>query len=183
METTMQEKPIISDAADECCPKFEPSLWNEVEHEWQNKLFLKDTVPEIFHFPVPGTYSKAITRMWKKAEDAGAAPDRKDFLLLAYDPSPFKGELFMSITKEVPGAENVRLSGTFVSKVFDGPYHKVPGYIKEMDQYLKANNKVATKYYFSFAYCPKCSKKYGHNYIVALAEVTKVHAHVDSAVL
>jgi hypothetical protein len=32
----------------------------------------------------------------------------------------------MTVTKEIPGAENVQLSGTFLSKVFDGPYNAVP---------------------------------------------------------
>jgi hypothetical protein len=171
METTMPKTRPISEAADECCPLFDSTLWNHVEHTWQDKLFLKDSVPEVFHIPLPGTYGKVITRMWKKAEDAGAAPDRKDFLLLAFDPSPFKGELYMAITREVPGEENVRLSGNFISKVFDGPYNKVPSYIKEMNEYLVTRGKTAKKYYFYYAYCPKCAKKYGHNYIVVLAEV------------
>ena len=171
MKTATNEVQTINEPKAECCPEFDPVLWNNVEHKWKDRLFLKDSVPEVFHIPLPGTYGKAITRMWEKAEEAGAAPDRKDFLLLAYDPSPFKSELFMSITKEILGAENVRLSGTFISKVFDGPYNKVPSYIKEMNGYLASTRKVAKKYYFYFAYCPKCAKKYGHNYIVALAEV------------
>lgn len=182
METTAEKTKTTSESAEECCPEFDPTLWNNVEHKWEDKLFLKDSVPEIFHIPLPGVYGKAITRMWKKAEDAGAAPDRKDFLLLAYDPSPFKGELYMAITKEIPGEENVRLSGNFISKVFDGPYNKVPTYIKEMNGYLADKRKVAKKYYFYFAYCPKCAVKYGHNYIVALAQVGDVST-VKSAML
>lgn len=172
----MHKPMAASETTETCCPEFDPALWNNVEHKWENKLFLKDSVPEVFHFPLPGTYAKAVSRMWKKAEDAGAAPDRKDFLLLAHDPSPFKSELFMSVTKEVPGEQNVRLSGTFISKVFDGPYHKVPAYIKEMNGYLASRRKAPVKLYFNFAYCPKCAKKYGHNYIAVLAEVKENHS-------
>lgn len=182
METTMNETRAISESTEECCPKFDPSRWNNIQHKWENKLFLKDSIPEIFHMPLPGSYGKVITRMWNKAEKAGAAPDRQDFLLLAYDPSPFKSELYMSITKEVPGEENVRISGNFISKVFDGPYSKVPAYIREMNGFLASKKKTAKKFYFYFAYCPKCAKKYGHNYIVALAELSENHA-VHSAVL
>lgn len=171
MKTTVQENEPITVSDELCCPEFDPAPWENKEQTWNNKLFLKDSVPELLHIPLPGIYGKAITHMWKKAQDAGAAPDLKDFLLLAHDPSPFKGELYMSITKEIPGEENVRLSGTFISKVFDGPYNKVPSYIKETDKYLASINKTAKKYYFYYAYCPKCAKKYGHNYIVALAEV------------
>jgi hypothetical protein len=109
--------------------------------------------------------------MWKKAQDAGAASDMKDFLLLAYDPSPWKSELYMNVTKEVPGAENVKLTGSFTSKVFDGPYNQVPKYLREFEKYLGGEGKKAKKYYFYYTTCPKCAKKYGHNYIVAFAEV------------
>ena len=109
--------------------------------------------------------------MWKKAQDAGASPETKDFLLLAYDPSPWKSELYLNVTKEVPGAENVKLTGTFISKVYDGPFNNVPKYIKDFEGYLKGQNKTAKKYYFYYTTCPKCAKKYGHNYIVAFAEV------------
>lgn len=109
--------------------------------------------------------------MWKKAQDAGAAPEMKDFLLLAYDPSPWKSELYMSVTKEVPDAENVRFTGTFISKVFDGPYNHIPKYLNEFRRYLVLKDLTAKKYYFYYTYCPKCAKKYGHNYIVAFAEI------------
>jgi hypothetical protein len=90
---------------------------------------------------------------------------------MAYDPSPWKSELYMNVTKEVPGAENVKLNGTFVSKVFDGPYSHVPKYLKEFNKYLNLIEKKAKKIYFYYTTCPKCAKKYGHNYIVAFAEV------------
>lgn len=170
MKPMTQENPVLEES-EVCCPEFDRSPWDNKKHVWSDKLFLKDSVPELFHIPLPSMYGKVITRMWKKANDAGAAPDLKDFLLLAYDPSPFKGELFLAITKEIPGEENVKLSGTYMSKVFDGPYNQVPKYIKEMEGYLASLKMKAKKYYFYYAYCPKCAKKYGHNYIVALAEV------------
>lgn len=170
MNTQTLENPVLS-KPDVCCPEFDPSLWDHKRHVWNNKLFLKDSVPEIFHIPLPSTYGKVITRMWKKASDANATPDIKDFLLLAHDPSPWKGELLLAVTKEISGEKHELLSGTFMSLVFDGAYNKVPEYIREMDGYLASMKIKAKKYYFYYAYCPKCAKKYGHNYIVALAHV------------
>jgi hypothetical protein len=121
--------------------------------------------------PLPGMIGKMIERQWKKAEDAGAAPDLKDFLWLAYDPSPWKSEHFIHVTKEVPGAENVKLSGTFLTKVFDGPFNQVPKWIKEMEIFVKSQGKEVKKHYFYFTTCPRCAKKYGHNYVVAFSEV------------
>ena len=60
--------------------------------------------------------------------------------MLAYDPSPWKSELHMTVTKEVPNAKNMTLTGEFFSKVFDGPYNAVPKWIKEMDKLLIDKN-------------------------------------------
>ncbi|MGI5826305.1 MAG: hydrolase [Patescibacteria group bacterium] len=109
--------------------------------------------------------------MWKKIQEAKAEVETKDFLMLAYDPSPWKSEIYMTVAKEVPGTKNVKLSGTFLSKVFDGPYNAVPKFIKEMDKFVETQGKKVKKYYFYYTYCPKCAKKYGHNYVVAFAAV------------
>ena len=157
---------------DECCLKFDPKPWDEKTHHWKDKLFIKDTIPQLFHIPIfPSMIGKMIMRQWRKAEDAGAAPDKKDFLWLCYDPSPWKSEHYIWVTKKVPNAENVKISGTFISKVFDGPYNAAPKWIKEMDEWLAQQGKKAKKYYFYFTTCPKCAKKYGHNYVVVFAQV------------
>jgi len=170
MNTLEQESDVLMDQ-DICCAEFDSALWQNKKFVWTQKLFLKESIPAFFHMPLPGTYGRAITRMWEKATKAGAAPERKDFFMLAHDPSSFKSELYMAITKEIPGEENVKFSGTYMSKVFDGPYHQVPKFMAVMDGYLASIKMKAKKYYFYYAYCPKCSKKYGHNYIVAMAEV------------
>lgn len=154
-----------------CCPKFDTTPWDEKTHKWQDKLFIKDTIPQFLHMPLPGTINKTIGHMWEQAQQADATPDMKDFLMLAYDPSPWKSEFYLSVTKEVPGGENVKLTGTFLSKVFDGPYQNVPKWIKEMDRYIAKQGKTTQKYYFYFTTCPKCAKIYGHNYVVAFAQV------------
>jgi hypothetical protein len=154
-----------------CCPRFNPKPWDGKTHRWKNKLFVKDTLPQFFHIPFPWKIGKMMTRIWKKAQDAGASPDLKHFIWLAYDPSPWKSEHYIHVTKKLPGEKNVKISGTFITKVFDGPYNKVPKYIKEMDEYLTKKGKKAKKYYFYFTTCPKCAKKFGHNYIVAFAQV------------
>jgi hypothetical protein len=155
----------------QCCPQFNPQLWDEKTHHWKDKLFIKETIPQLFHMPLPLMVSRMVQRQWQKAKKAGAAPDTGDFLWLAYDPSPWKSEHFIHVTKEVPNADNVKLTGTFISKVFDGPYNAVPKWVKEMDEYLAKKGKKSKKYYFYFTTCPKCAKKYGHNYVVAFAEV------------
>ena len=157
--------------SEKCCPEFDPTSWQEKEVTWANKLFIKDNVPQIMHIPLPGSFAKIIGRMWEKIEKAKAKPVEKDFLMLCYDPSPWKSEMYVNVTKEVPDAENIKLSGTFMTKVFDGPYNHVPKWIKEMDAYVADKGKKVQKYYFYYTTCPKCAKKYGHNYVVVFAQV------------
>lgn len=152
-----------------CCPEFNPNKYDDKNHVWKDKLFLKDEIKQIFHIPI--NMGKVVTRIFQQVEKAGANPKPEDFLLLCYDPSAWKSEAYMSVVKDIPGSNIVKLSGTFYSKVFDGPYNAVPNWIKQMDQLLAAQGKKAERYYFHYAYCPKCSKKYQHNYCVAFAKI------------
>lgn len=152
-----------------CCPKFDPTLWDGKEHMWNEKLFVKGYVNQIFHIPL--NIGSVISKLYKKVEESKAQPPLKDFLMLAYDPSPWKSEIYVSVTHEVESLENVKLSGKYISKVFDGPFNAVPQWIKQFDEYLKEKNLTAKKYYFYYTTCPKCIKKYGHNYVVAFAQI------------
>lgn len=110
--------------------------------------------------------------MCKQAEAVDAmTEDMTETLVLFHDPSAFRSEIFMSVTQHVPEAENVTLSGTFVSKVFDGPYKDAPKFMKEMDAYLAQSNQTAKDYYVHYAYCPKCQKKFRRNYQIFFAKV------------
>ena len=157
---------------DQCCPEFKPEKWDKKTLSWNNKKFIKDWIPEFFHIPFPPMISKKITRMWKAVEESGAAATNKeDTLILFHDPTPLKGEIYISVEKDVPAEENVVISGDFVGMVFDGGYNAVPKFVKVMDEYLKETGKKAKDYYVHYAYCPKCAKKFGHNYMILFAKV------------
>lgn len=156
---------------DICCPPFDRLPWDETYHTWKEKKFIKDEVRQILHMPL--NMGKVIKRMDEKVRLAGALPDIKDSLLLSYDPSPWKSELYYAVSKFVPGGDtkNVTISGNFISKVFEGPYNHIPKWIKEMEAFVKDQGHQVKKYYFYYTTCPKCAKKYGHNYVVILAEI------------
>lgn len=156
---------------DVCCLPFDPALWDKKTTVWKEKKFIQGWIPQFLHIPLPVMFGHVITRLWKQATDAGAAPDIKDFLMLSFDPSPWKSELYLSVTKKVQGADNTTISGTFLTRVFDGPYNAVPQWIKEMDEYVAKQNKIVKKYYFYYTTCPKCAQKYGHNYVVVFAQI------------
>jgi effector-binding domain-containing protein len=155
---------------DICCPKFNPKGWDGKELVWKNKPFVKDKVCCLFHIPL--NFGKVITRMWKKVQDAKAQPEEyEDWLLLSHDVSLWKSIQYLAVSKSVEGMENVKLSGRYLTKVFEGPYKDAGKWYKEMQEYVKSKKKVAKNIYFNYTTCPKCAKKYGKNYVVLFAEI------------
>ena len=64
-----------------------------------------------------------------------------------------------------------RLTGDYMTKVFEGPYKDAPKWEGEIKARAKDHGKDVVKTYFFYTTCPKCSKTYGKNYVVAVAEV------------
>lgn len=125
-----------------------------------------------FHIPFPPSIGKKVTKMHELAQKAGATiPDLTDALILFRDPSAFRSEIYYAVTKEVDGANNTTITGSFVTRVYDGPFNKVPVFIKEMGKFLEERGQTAKDYYVHYAYCPKCAKKYNHNYMIIFALV------------
>lgn len=152
-----------------CCPKLNINLWENKTHIWKNKLFLKGEIKQIFHIPI--NLNKVINEMFSKIKTNNIAPSNKDFLMLFYDPSPWKSEVYMTITKKIKTEAITTLSGTFVSKVFEGKYNDIPKWIAQMNKHFASKEIKVIKYYFHWAYCPKCAKKHQHNYCVAFAQI------------
>jgi len=63
------------------------------------------------------------------------------------------------------------LSGTFLTKVFEGPFQNVGIWAKEMEKYIKSKNQKLIKLYFSYTTCPKCAKEFGKNYVVLFGQI------------
>jgi hypothetical protein len=61
--------------------------------------------------------------------------------------------------------------GTFLTKVFEGPYQNAGKWALEMREYVEAKGKKSDKLYFSYTACPKCAKAYGKNYVVLFAQI------------
>jgi hypothetical protein len=157
----------------ECCPTFHPEKWDDKTHHWNHKKFIKASVPTLFHIPLPPMIGKRVTKMMKMAEDSKKLSDNKEEILLLFnDPSAFKSDMYLSVADNILGAVNTTLSGTYLSKVYDGAFNAVPKFIKQMDSYLAKQDRKARDYYVHYAYCPKCAKEAGHNYMVLFAQVS-----------
>jgi hypothetical protein len=151
-----------------CCPRFDPAGWDGKEHIWKDKPFITDKIPAIFHIPLK--MGKVVMRCCQKITDAKAATATPP-LFLCDETSPWKTILHIETAKDIPTATMTRISGTFVSKVFEGPYKDAPKWYQQMGEFVKSSGKQAKKIYAYYTACPKCAKHYGKNYVVLLAKI------------
>ncbi len=150
-----------------CCAPFDPQPWQEKEIVWQDKLFVKDRVSSFFHVPL--NMGAKIIKNMKLIESACAQSGYQ--LMLTDENSLWGCDIYIDVAKEVPGAKMAKISGTFLTKVFEGPYHNAGKWAREMAEYAKSKNKPMRKLYFSYTTCPKCAKTYGKNYVVLFAQI------------
>ena len=152
-----------------CCPQFDPRRWDEKELLWKDKLFIRGDVFCILHAPL--TMGRVITRLWHQALTVKAEPELDEFLILSYEASPWKSEQYMAVTREVPHIANVKLSGTFLTKVFEGSYRLSRRWHRQMYDYVKDQGRTPKRIFFYYTTCPRCAKYYKKNYVVVVAEV------------
>ena len=118
-----------------------------------------------------------MTRVESKLSAASAKPeDNKDFMTVQrVDPcSPWSAEVYITATKDtVPDLKVTRLSGTFLTKVYEGPYSNIGTWVKDMHSHVKdkKEGKDTSQILAWYPTCPGCAKKYGTNYVVMLAQV------------
>ncbi|MBU1348481.1 hypothetical protein KJ781_00215, partial [Patescibacteria group bacterium] len=92
-------------------------------------------------------------------------------LMLTDEKSLWGADIYIDVVKDVPGAQMATISGTFLTKVFEGPYNMAGTWAKEMETYVTSKGKTIKKLYFSYTTCPKCAKAYGKNYVVLFAQI------------
>jgi len=150
-----------------CCPRFNPEPWEDKEITWKDKLFIKDHVRSILHIPI--NMGKVMVKDMTMIKEADALLPEP--LMLSDEKSLWGSDLYIAVSKEVPEAQTAKISGTFLTKVFEGPYKNMGKWVKEMQAHVKSKGKEMGKVYFFYTTCPSCAKYYGENYTVLLAEV------------
>jgi hypothetical protein len=158
---------MASENAVECCPKFDPGPWDGKELSWKDRKFVKDRVRSFLHIPL--NFGSVMVRNMKRIEAAGAKLN--ETIVLSDENSLWGADVYIGVAKEIPNANNVTISGTFLSKVFEGPYQNVRKWIEETKSFVASRGKDLRKLYCFYTTCPKCAKKYGKNYVVILAQV------------
>lgn len=150
-----------------CCARLDPQEWDEKEVVWEDKPFLRDHIREFLHIPL--NFGSVITRDHAAIENAEAYPEEP--LWLTDEVSPWGSEIYMAVDRDVPGAEIEKLSGTFLTKAFEGPYRHAGKWTREMEAYVREQGREADRIYYYYANCPKCAKQFGENRVVLFAQV------------
>jgi len=153
--------------SEECCPKFDPVPWDEKVSGWSEKRFVKDHVLTFFFIPL--NFGGVVTRLIKKIDGANAKI--QDYLSLSDHTSNWNMDLYCAVDREIPGAENVFLSGKFLSKVYEGPFQDTGKWCEDFKQYAKKQGFEIKKWFMWYTTCPNCAKKYGKNYVVVVGQV------------
>jgi len=152
-----------------CCPEFEPANWDDKTFEWKEKKFIKDSVFTIFYMPV--NFGGIMRKLDKLIRHENAIVT--DNLGLSDHTTKWNMDIYLAVDKKIPGAQNTTMSGTFVSKVYEGPFSDTGKWHKDFVSWCETQGIKTGKIFMWYTTCPKCAKKYGKNYVVILAEVEK----------
>jgi hypothetical protein len=162
---------VTPTAATCCCPVFDTTRYNEnVQVTWNEKLFLQESVWTFLYIPL--TFGRATRRALTKIEQAHAQVSLNEDLLLDDFISPWRSNIYFAISKPVPHAKMTKISGTFVTKTFEGPYHKCGEWMQDTKAFVREKTgKDPLKVYAHYSTCPKCAQEYGKNYVVMFAQI------------
>ncbi|MCL2792743.1 MAG: hypothetical protein FWD87_06600 [Spirochaetaceae bacterium] len=153
----------------DCCPQFNPLPWDSKILEWNEKKFVKDKVRTLFYMPL--NFGSVITKIMKKIAEAQiSAPE---WLCLSDSTSAWNMDIYLAVDEVVSGLENVTISGTFFSKVYEGNFKNAKKWCTDFEAQTKKIGLEISKTYMWYTTCPKCAKKYGNNYVVVIGKIEK----------
>ena len=151
-----------------CCAQFNPAGWDAQDLHFRDKTFVRAHTMSVAHIPLNmgRVFSRVQTHL-----DAHDAMDKSHMLVMSRAPSPWSEEHLFAVTNDVPEEEMIRISGDYLTKVFEGPFRKAPEWAQEMEAVALGQGMQPGKVWFFYTTCPKCAKTYGENYEVGLVEV------------
>lgn len=152
---------------EQCCKLFDPAPWDGKFWTWDEKRFIKDRVRTFLYMPLNfGKVMRNLDAVMTKAE--ASSPEG---MSLSDSVSKWRTDLMVSVNKEVPGAENLTLSGIFFSKVYEGPFKDAGKWMNDFSAFVQAEGMVPEKFYSWYTTCPNCAKEHGSNHVVLFAKI------------
>ncbi len=157
-----------------CCAELDVARWDGGRVTWKDKPFVRDHVRSFLHLPL--NFGAVMKRDHAAIEAATAYPEEP--LWLSDEVSPWRSDLYVAVDRDVPGTRVERLSGTFLTKVFEGPYRDAREWMRAMEDYVHGKGEEVEKMYIFYATCPKCAKRLGKNQVVLFAKLSEAKAAV-----
>lgn len=152
---------------DNCCPEFNPSLWNNKIIHWDKKQFITSKVKTFLFIPL--NFGKVMTKLDSLATKHNAITP--EAMCLSEHTSKWSLTLHLAVTKEIPGIENTTLSGNFYSKVFEGNFKDTGKWTQNFEKEVLSQGYKLKRTFMWYTTCPECAKKYGKNYVVIIGEI------------
>jgi hypothetical protein len=159
----------LSKSTTGCCTLIDPKEWDEQMFTFDNKLFAKARTRSFLHIPL--NMGSVMKKTQSKIDEIDAAAD--DWLILSHETSPWHADHYFAVKKDVPNLEMEKMSGKFMTKVFEGEYKEAQSWYKQLITYIKAAGKRPIDTYFFYTTCPNCAKKYGKNYVVGFGKISE----------
>ena len=150
-----------------CCPPFNPDKWDNKTIEWTNRKFVKDRVCTLFYMPL--NFGGKMKKLMKTLDASGTT--MQDGMILTDHTSQWNMDIYLDVDKNVPGLENVTLSGRYYCKVYEGLFRDSGKWCKDYESALNTKGMKHDKLLMWYTTCPKCAKKYGKNYVVILSKL------------
>lgn len=150
-----------------CCTLINPKDWDEQKFTFEDKLFAKVRTRSFMHIPLNMT--GVMKRAQEEIEQFDAADD--EWIILSHETSPWHADHYFAVKRDVPTLETEHITGTFITKVFEGKFKDVPKWYARLMDYVASLGRKSMDTYFFYTVCPNCAKAYGKNYVVGFAQV------------
>jgi len=119
---------------DVCCPRFDPTPWDEKLFEWNNKKFIKTKVHTFLYMPL--NFGSVMKKLDEQIRNADAAIP--DSMALSDHTSRWNMDLYLAVDKEISSLEKTTLNGKFFSKVYEGPFKDTKKWCNDFEQLAKS---------------------------------------------
>lgn len=168
MKTNQTPLYDTSDNPTNCCPRFDADAWDNQTLHFEDKQFVRAKTKSLMHVPI--NMGRVFNKTYKAMQTAGAV-DLDQTLVMSRELSPWSAEHLFAVSGPVPGHKMVSLSGDYKTKVFNASYRDCQKHGEAFEDSLEDQGYDVDEQYIFYTTCPKCSKTYGENYMVAIAKV------------
>lgn len=152
-----------------CCKDIDLSKWKLRKIVWKRKPFYVVTHGSFFHIPIG--FGKAIINGLETAAKKYYTPNPE--FVLSKETGWFSAKMMFPVNKVSSSDPNIEeITGTFVTRGFQGPYGQMGNFIRVFSEQVKQKfGKKPSELYFWYANCPKCAKKQGGPKIVIFGRI------------